>query len=94
MKMPQAWGKVLASSIETETEGTKQDSQTAAALAASASKPLSVEASLDMGADTVAQGLCPECKKPMEIVTINGEEVYVCMSDRITLPIKDDPAGE
>lgn len=86
MKMPQAWGKVLASSIESE------ESPNPAPVNATSTAPTGtrVEASLDMSAETIGEGLCPECKKPMEKVMLNGNEVYVCMADRITLPIKDE----
>jgi hypothetical protein len=37
-------------------------------------------------------GICPCCKHRMVITTIDGNEnVYYCVSDRITLPLK---AGE
>lgn len=55
-----------------------------------ASTAVEVTASLDMSAEVAGEGLCPDCKTPMETASLDGEsDVLVCMPCRIALPIKD-----
>lgn len=50
-------------------------------------KPTQVEARIDMSADVAGLGKCPECKRPMEIVTAAGSRMWACAADRITIPV-------
>ena len=79
MKMPQSWTKIMADAIEGKPEERLPKA-----------KP--VEASLDMSAEVAGEGICPECKKPMEDINIGDSPVKVCMADRIALPAKDPEA--
>lgn len=45
--------------------------------------------SLDMSAEIAGEGLCPECKTPMDKVLSGDLPTLVCVKDRIVLPIKD-----
>ena len=85
MKMPQSWTKIMADAIEGKPEERLPKAKPVEAAA-------SVEASLDMSAEVAGEGLCPECKKPMEDINIGDNQVKVCMADRITLPAKDPEA--
>jgi len=49
-----------------------------------------VEARIDMSAEVAGQGLCPDCRAPMERAITNGIEVHVCHPDRIAIPIADN----
>lgn len=59
-------------------------------------KPVQVQASvevkaeIDMSAEVAGQGLCPDCKAPMQEVLVDGKPVLACMSDRIVLLPKND----
>lgn len=46
-----------------------------------------VTARIDMSADIAGKGLCPECKKPMEVVTAGTSKVWACAADRISIPV-------
>jgi ribosomal protein L37AE/L43A len=48
-----------------------------------------IEARIDMSAEVAGVGKCPECKKPMRIVTAAGSQMWTCEADRITLPLPD-----
>lgn len=74
MKIPNAWS--TSASPVTAAAAVEQTQVKAAA-------------HLDLSADVAGQGLCPECKQPMETVVVDGADVLACMSDRIVLPIKD-----
>jgi hypothetical protein len=48
-----------------------------------------------MGAEVAGAGLCPDCKKPMQVMTAGPIETNTCMGCRISLPLPDDvPAVE
>ena len=49
-----------------------------------------VESRIDMSAEVVGSGNCPECKKPMQEVSINGTKMWACASDRITIPLPNE----
>ena len=49
-----------------------------------------IEARIDMSAEVAGKGLCPECKKPMQIVMAGDSKVWACLADRITLPVPDE----
>ena len=49
-----------------------------------------IESRIDMSADVAGQGLCPECKVPMEEVYAGGNPMWACAKDRITLPRPND----
>lgn len=53
-----------------------------------------VTAKIDMGAATVGKGLCPECRTPMETVTVKGQKMWTCAADRITLPMPNEDQHE
>lgn len=36
------------------------------------------------------EGECPVCKKPMKVSETNGIDVYVCMTHRVVMPIKNE----
>jgi hypothetical protein len=48
-----------------------------------------VQARIDMSADVAGNGLCPECRKPMERSHANGFAVLTCDEHRIAIPIPD-----
>lgn len=48
-----------------------------------------VHARIDMSDDVVGNGLCPECRKPMERSHANGFPVLTCDTHRIAIPIPD-----
>jgi hypothetical protein len=52
-----------------------------------------VQARIDMSAEVAGQGLCPDCKKPMQVVTAGPVETHTCMDCRIALPLPDDLPG-
>jgi hypothetical protein len=47
-------------------------------------------ARIDMSAEVIDNGLCPECRTPMITSHANGIPVLICEKDRIALPIKDE----
>jgi len=49
-----------------------------------------VTARIDMSAEVAGSGLCPECRKPMVLMSANGHQVHTCMDDRITVPVRDE----
>lgn len=49
-----------------------------------------VEARIDMGEDVAGKGLCPDCKRPMQVMTAGPIETNTCMECRISLPLPDD----
>lgn len=49
-----------------------------------------VEARIDMSADVVGRGNCPECRQPMQVVTVAGTKMWACAADRITIPMPND----
>jgi hypothetical protein len=51
-----------------------------------------VSARIDMSAEVVGKGLCPECKQPMIKATAGANPVWTCVKDRITLPIENGQA--
>ena len=51
-----------------------------------------VSAKLDMSAEVAGQGVCPDCKSPMERVFHGDVEVFTCAPCRVVLPIKDEQA--
>ncbi len=48
-----------------------------------------VSARVDMSAEVVGRGLCPECKKPMAVVMAGEAKVWACAADRISIPVPD-----
>ena len=48
-----------------------------------------VETNLDMSDDVAGNGLCPDCKKPMEQVVIEDENCWTCLPCRVALPMRD-----
>ena len=46
-----------------------------------------VMARIDMSADVAGKGLCPECKKPMDVVTSGTSKMWACAADRISFPV-------
>jgi ssDNA-binding Zn-finger/Zn-ribbon topoisomerase 1 len=36
------------------------------------------------------EGECPVCHKPMKVSETNGIDVYVCMTHRVVMPIKNE----
>ena len=56
---------------------------------AASSKGKPVTARINMGAETVDEGKCPECGQVMERVNDGDHEVLCCLPDRIVIPIKD-----
>ncbi len=53
-------------------------------------EPKKLESRIDMSAEVAGQGLCPECKVPMEEVYAGGRPMWACAKDRITLPRPND----
>jgi hypothetical protein len=53
-------------------------------------KPTQVNARLDMSAEVLGKGLCPECKNPMKRAMAGEIPVMVCAADRIALPLEND----
>lgn len=51
--------------------------------------PKKVEARIDMSAEVAGAGKCPECKRPMRIVSVSNTPMWTCDADRITLPLPD-----
>lgn len=73
-KMPQAWTNAGAGPA------------TAPATRVGAAK---VEARIDMSAEVAGCGLCPDCRKPMVIMSAGPVETNTCMDCRISLPLAD-----
>ncbi len=48
-----------------------------------------VSARVDMSAEVAGQGLCPDCRRPMEDGIANEHEVHVCHDCRIAIPKVD-----
>ncbi len=48
-----------------------------------------IESRIDMSADVAGKGKCPECRQPMEVVSVSGSPMWTCQKDRITLPVPD-----
>jgi len=46
-----------------------------------------VVARIDMSADVVGKGNCPECRRPMQEVIVNNTKMWACDADRITIPM-------
>ncbi len=59
-------------------------------IAASANK---VVARIDMGSEIAGAGLCPECRRPMELSNANGIPVLTCDVHRIALPCPNQEQG-
>ena len=55
-----------------------------------AAGPQKIEARIDMSADVAGKGKCPECRQPMEIVSVSGSRMWACAKDRIVLPLPND----
>lgn len=49
-----------------------------------------VEAKIDMSADVVGKGLCPECKKPMVKAFVGTHQAWTCVADRVALPVENE----
>jgi len=45
---------------------------------------------LTMSAEVVGRGNCPECRQPMQVVTVAGTKMWACAADRITIPMPND----
>lgn len=73
-KMPKAWTNA----------GAKPAASTATSVRAT-----KVEARIDMSQEVAGCGLCPDCKKPMVIMTTGPVETNTCMDCRISLPLAD-----
>lgn len=50
-----------------------------------------VTARINMSAEVAGAGLCPDCQKPMQLVTAGPVETLTCMDCRISLPTADEP---
>ena len=79
MQLPKAWLYQAQTQAQTQT-----NKHTAAVEAKS-----KVTAKIDMSADVLGKGLCPDCRRPMARAFAADHEVYVCDSDRIALPVRD-----
>lgn len=53
-----------------------------------------VTARINMSADVVGRGLCPECRKPMQVVTAGAHKVWACTADRVALPLPNEMLDE
>ena len=49
-----------------------------------------IESRVDMSAEVAGRGLCPECKVPMQKIMAGSSMMWVCNSDRITIPLPDN----
>jgi hypothetical protein len=49
-----------------------------------------IEARINMSAEVVGAGKCPECQKPMQIVKAGGSRMWICVDHRITLPLPNN----
>lgn len=58
-----------------------------------ASAATKVEAKIDMSADVVGKGLCPECRQPMQRAYVDGTPVWSCVRDRVALPVENGDKG-
>ena len=47
------------------------------------------ETTLDMSDDVAGNGLCPDCKRPMEKVVVDEEVCWACLPCRVSLPMRD-----
>lgn len=57
-------------------------------------EPAELTARIDMSADVAGKGNCPECKRPMEVVTVAGTQMWACANDRITFPVANQDGKE
>ncbi len=78
MKLPSAW---VAASFGAPAVEPKTDKK-------------EVTARIDMSAEVVGRGLCPECKHPMIRTIADGVPVMACVADRISLPIENTDAQD
>jgi hypothetical protein len=46
-----------------------------------------VAARIDMSPEVAGKGLCPECRNPMTIAHAGISRSWVCVADRIALPL-------
>jgi hypothetical protein len=58
--------------------------------AKTAASPKEVNANrINMSEEVAGAGKCPDCQKPMEVLTAGAFETMTCMACRISLPIAD-----
>jgi hypothetical protein len=82
--MPQAFVKATATKTEAKL---RSDVKVVAK-----TETAEIKARIDMSADVAGAGLCPECRKPMELSHANGIPVMVCDTHRIAIPVPDQQA--
>jgi hypothetical protein len=78
---------------EAKSEGKGPEAQKEVKQASTLTAGTQVEAKLDMSEATLGKGKCPDCKSPMIIAHIDGENgppCYACQACRVSLPLPDN----
>lgn len=53
-----------------------------------------IEGKINMGAEVVGHGLCPECRQPLQEAVAGEHKVWACAKDRIALPMPNEGPNE